>query len=253
MQVGATVSSHFHDANLRCTFQTLASEKSLATKITANDSPLASHSPDNKLNPRLGIMFGTKMTFWITTVAIGALLFVGWKLTARGNYETAAYQLLDSEGPFELRDYPEIMLVTTDMATASNGNDGSFGRLFQYISGSNERGQKVKMTTPVFMESDPTEPTGTMGFVIPQKVVESSIPNPTGSRVEIEKRTAGRYAVMRFNGRLNERSQTDSEAKLIEWIKLQGWEREEKTEFAGYDPPWTPRIFRRNETLIRLK
>ena len=92
---------------------------------------------------------------------------MGWKLTARGNYETAAYQLLDSEGPFELRDYPEIMLVTTDMATASNGNDGSFGRLFQYISGSNERGQKVKMTTPVFMESDPTEPTGTMGFVIP--------------------------------------------------------------------------------------
>ncbi|MDB4466649.1 heme-binding protein [bacterium] len=201
----------------------------------------------------MGIMFGTKMTFWITTIAIGSVLFVGWKLTARGNYETAAYQLIDSEGAFELRDYPEIMLVTTDMAVASNGNDGSFGRLFQYISGSNELGQKVKMTTPVFMESNSAESNGTMGFVIPQKVAKSTIPQPTGSRVEIEKRTAGKYAVMRFNGRLNQRTQADSEAKLIDWIEKQGWEREDGTEFAGYDPPWTPKILRRNETLIRLK
>ena len=88
-------------------------------------------------------MFGTKVTFWITTIVIGATLFVGWKLTARGNYETAAYQVIDSDGPFELRNYPEIMLVTTDMALNSNGNDGSFGRLFQYISGGNDVGQKV--------------------------------------------------------------------------------------------------------------
>ncbi|MDA7918033.1 MAG: heme-binding protein [Mariniblastus sp.] len=193
------------------------------------------------------------MTFWITTFTVVAFLFVGWKLTARGNYETAAYQVIDSDGAFELRDYPEIMLVTTDMALNSNGNDGSFGRLFQYISGGNEVGQKVKMTTPVFMESDATGATGTMGFVIPQKVAESTIPQPTGARVEIEKRTAGKYAVLRFNGRLNERTQADSEAKLIDWIEEQGWERENQTEFAGYDPPWTPKILRRNETLIRLK
>jgi len=198
-------------------------------------------------------MSGTKMTFWITVFTVTAFMFVGWKLTARGNYETAAYQVIDSDGPFELRDYPEIMLVTTDMALNSNGNDGSFGRLFQYISGGNEVGQKVKMTTPVFMESDPTGAKGTMGFVIPQKVAESTIPQPTGARVEIEKRTAGKYAVMRFNGRLNERTQADSEAKLVDWIEKQGWERENQTEFAGYDPPWTPKILRRNETLIRLK
>lgn len=193
------------------------------------------------------------MTFWITTIIIGVTLFVGWKLTARGNYETAAYQVIDSEGDFELRDYPEIMLVTTDMNVASNGTDGSFGRLFRYISGSNELGQKVKMTTPVFMESNSNHSDGTMGFVIPQKVVKASIPQPTGPRVEIEKRTAGKYAVLRFNGRLSERSQAVSEAKLINWIEKQGWEREDGTEFAGYDPPWTPKILRRNETLIRLK
>ena len=61
----------------------------------------------------MGIMFGTKVTFWITTIVIGATLFVGLKLTAGGNYETAAYQVIDSEGDFELRDYPEIMLITT--------------------------------------------------------------------------------------------------------------------------------------------
>ena len=58
-------------------------------------------------------MSGTKMTFWITVFTVTAFLFVGWKLTARGNYETAAYQVIDSDGPFELRDYPEIMLITT--------------------------------------------------------------------------------------------------------------------------------------------
>jgi hypothetical protein len=200
----------------------------------------------------MGIMLGTKMTFWITTIFIGAILFVGWKLTARGNYETAPYQVIDSEGAFELREYPEIMLVTTD-SNASNGKDGSFGRLFQYISGSNELGQKVEMTTPVFMESSSIGSNGTMGFVIPRKIAEASIPIPIGRRVEIEKRPAGKYAVMRFNGLLSERTQADSRVKLINWIEKQGWEREEGTEFAGYDPPWTPKILRRNETLIRLK
>ena len=198
-------------------------------------------------------MSGTKMTIWITVIAISVFLFVGWKLTARGNYETADYQVIDSDGPFELRNYPEIMLVTTDMRLNSNGNDGSFGRLFQYISGGNDVGQKVKMTTPVFMESNPASSNGTMGFVIPRKVAESAIPKPTGVGVDIEKRPAGKYAVMQFNGRLNERSQAESESKLINWIEKNGWEREDQTEFAGYDPPWTPNILRKNETLIRLK
>ena len=48
------------------------------------------------------------MTLWITIFAITAFLFIGWKLTARGNYETAAYEVIESDGPFELRDYPEI-------------------------------------------------------------------------------------------------------------------------------------------------
>ena len=190
----------------------------------------------------------------IAVVVIG-LVVVGWKLTSRSGYESAAYRTIEQDGSFELREYPELMLVTTSTDIAAQGNDGSFGRLFKYISGGNEEGSKVSMTTPVFMESETDDVGEQMSFVLPAKVAAESIPVPTDDNVEIKKRDGGKFAVLRYSGRMVNKTNLEKEQQLRAWIKSKGWEstNDAEVEYAGYDPPWTPGFMRRNEVLIQVE
>ncbi len=187
----------------------------------------------------------------IAMVFIG-LAYFGWKLTARSAYESAEYTILESDGQFETRKYPDLMLATTNMQFESQGDDGSFMRLFRYISGANDEEQKVEMTTPVFMESNGSGVQDQMGFVIPKKVADQRVPVPSGDGVQIRKRAGGRFAVIRFAGRMNSKTAAKAEEKLRSWIDEKGFVVEGDVETAGYDPPWTLGPLRRNEVLIRL-
>jgi DNA gyrase inhibitor GyrI len=198
------------------------------------------------------------MLYLITAVVIVAIAYLGWKMTARGNYESAEYTAIETDGPFEIREYPDLMLASTAMKFESQGDDGSFNRLFQYISGENADHQKVAMTTPVFMEpenpdSRDQKTEAQMGFVIPKKVAQQSIPNPDNQNVQIRKREGGRFAVMRFAGRMNDKTLSEAQDKLRKWMETKELTGASGAEFAGYDPPWTPGPLRRNEVLIRLR
>ncbi len=188
----------------------------------------------------------------IVTVVI-VLAYFGWKLTARSAYESAEFTVLESDSPFETREYPDLQLATTNMQFKSQGDDGSFMRLFRYISGANEQEQKVAMTTPVFMEPEADGTQGQMGFVIPKNVAEQRVPEPTSEQVQIRKRAGGQFAVIRFAGRMNREAVAKAEGQLRTWMSQKGLAAESEAELAGYDPPWTPGPFRRNEVLIRLK
>ncbi len=198
-------------------------------------------------------MPGSNTTYFTIFVLAATFGILGWQLTARSAYESAAYTVVEEEGRFEIREYPELKLATTSMEFQSQGDDGSFMRLFRYISGSNEDQQKVEMTTPVFMEPESADREGQMGFVIPLDVAAEGVPNPTDAAVEIETRTAGRFAVIRFAGRMNPESVEQAEAELREWMTEQGLTADGEAEIAGYDPPWTPGPLRRNEVLIRIQ
>ena len=104
-------------------------------------------------------------------------------------------------------------------------------RLFQYISGANDREQPVAMTTPVFMEPDNTESPGQMGFVIPKEVASARIPEPKNDRVQIRQRDGGRFAVFRFAGRMNSATSADAEHALLEWIDKRGWKEDGPTSY----------------------
>lgn len=178
---------------------------------------------------------------------------LAWSVTARAGYESAPYKVLESDGNIEIREYPDLVLASTAARFDARGNDGSFMRLFRYISGNNESDQKIEMTTPVFMNPESPESQGQMGFVMPQKIADAGAPLPKASDVSIRKREGGRFAVIRFSGVLNAEMAGTQETKLREWMKARCIEGDEKAERAGYDPPFTPGPLRRNEVLIRLK
>ena len=194
-----------------------------------------------------------KLMIYASVAAIVALAYVGWSFTARGAYESAEYSVLESDGPFEIREYPDLIVASTKMKSDLQGDDGSFMRLFGYISGANDGEEKIAMTTPVFMEAEAGETQGQMGFVIPKKVTEKRIPEPSNDNVRIRTRSGGRFAVLRFSGRIKGESYENGETKLRNWMNDKGLIGAGDAEFAGYDPPWTPGPLRRNEILIRLK
>ena len=110
---------------------------------------------------------------------------------ARAAYESAEYKVVDSDGKFEVREYPDLMLVAITTKLDVQGRDGSFMKLFRYISGANESDQKISMTTPVFMENDKADSAVQMGFVMPKQIAEDGVPAPTGDGVEVRKRAGG--------------------------------------------------------------
>lgn len=185
---------------------------------------------------------------------IFALGYFAWTLTSRSAYEAANYTTELQNGDFEVRAYPSILLVATPMDVKNRGRDGSFGRLFNYISGSNEEKQKVSMTVPVFMNYEQDGNRETMGFVVPQNVSDEGAPVPTAEHVQLTTREGGRFAVVRFAGKLDQQSQAAAEKRLRTWMQTQSLvAASDAVEFAGYDPPWTPGFLRRNEVLIRLQ
>lgn len=193
------------------------------------------------------------MIFMVATVCLVLIGMATWTMTARAGYESAEYVVIESDGAFEIREYPDLMLVSTQSEMDAQGRDGSFMRLFRYISGENSANQKIAMTTPVFMEGAGEQPQVSMGFVMPKEVAKAGIPEPKKEGVTIQKREGGRFAVVRFPGRLETSIAKSQEAKLREWMAAKGLDGEAKAEAAGYDPPFTPGILRRNEILIRLK
>lgn len=199
-----------------------------------------------------------KMIYTSAALGIAMAGFLGWNLIARGAYESAEYKVIQSEGSFEVREYPDLMLAATSTNLDSQGRDGSFMKLFRYISGANESSQKIEMTTPVFMEKLDQDAAVQMGFVMPKEIADRGVPKPTGEKVEVRKRPAGRFAVIRFSGQLSAQRAKDAEAKLRAWMESKGLSAIDTTsgsgvETAGYDPPFTPGPLRRNEVLIRLK
>jgi len=201
---------------------------------------------------------------YFSTIAVLVLIGVfAWNKTTRAAYESAEYKVIESDGNFEVREYPDLMLVATSTKIDAQdpeqgGRDGSFMKLFRYISGANESEQKISMTTPVFMENDKADSEVQMGFVMPKEVAVEGVPSPTGPDVDIHKRAGGRFAVYRFSGRLSAKLAKENEAKLRAWMDSKGLTPDDSpesngVESASYDPPWTPGPMRRNEILIRLK
>ena len=129
----------------------------------------------------------SKLTETLSLVRDSATALVGWR-----TFEQPEYELLQSDGAFELRAYPEMAVVRT---ADGEGEDAAFGRLFRYLSGENERDAKVAMTAPALMQRG-EESTG-MVFVLPRRYTASTAPAPSDENVVMETLEPASYATVR--------------------------------------------------------
>lgn len=192
------------------------------------------------------------MNLKIPLIVLIALVMAlsGLWLTAnsRAATETTAYQVVRSDGKFQIRDYPDLTLATTTMD--GNESNRGFGRLFQFISGKNASKEKISMTSPVLIGGEKNG--RTMSFIMPEKTVKSGVPQPAGESVKLDKLPAARFAVLRFPGGRTDENENQAVAELQSWMKTEGLVADGEPAFAYYDPPWTPTFLRRNEVLIKV-
>jgi DNA gyrase inhibitor GyrI len=187
---------------------------------------------------------------FVILLVVGGLIFVGCK-TMRSGYESAPYKAVRTDGKFELRDYPSLSVVQTPMAANGNSDDGSFMRLFRFITGANEAKQKIAMTTPVFMSG--SDSNATMAFVLPAKLNAATAPRPADGAVTVRELPGGRFAVLRFSGGRDAKKESESLARLRTWLNEQGLKTSGTPVYGYFDPPWTPSFLRRNEVMLRIE
>ena len=184
-------------------------------------------------------------------LASSVIGFAGIKLT-RSGYESPEYTATKHPGGFEIRKYDEMTVISTKKSKSKKDEekDSRFMRLFRYIDKSNEKGEKIAMTTPVFMGMKGNE--GEMSFVLPRKIAKQGAPLPSSDSLYIAKIKPGTFAAMRFRGR--SKKETVVSKQLQAKINKAGLSihKTSKPIFAYYDPPWIPVFLRRNEVLIRI-
>lgn len=172
-------------------------------------------------------------------ILISAILSVH-SLAVAQDTEIQPYEVIKAIDSVEIRFYPSATLVQT-----SGGNN--FGKLFRYISGSNESEEKIAMTAPVYMNEDKSE----MAFVMPLDVHQKGAPEPMGENVSL-RITEPRYvAAIRYGGYTNASKEATHTKRLMKALEDNSIEAKGAVEFLGYDSPY--KFYnRRNEVMVEI-
>ena len=156
------------------------------------------------------------------------------------NTEIQSYQVIKEIDSVEIRFYPSATLVQT-----SGGNN--FGKLFRYISGSNESKEKIAMTAPVYLNQDKSE----MAFVMPLDVHQKGAPKPISENISLYVTEPRYVAAIRYGGYTNSSKEAIHTKRLMKALELKGIETKGDIEFLGYDSPY--KFYnRRNEVMMEI-
>ena len=159
----------------------------------------------------------------------------------------SSYQVLETlENGVEIRAYPEEIWATT----VSEDQNDAFSPLFRYISGENERGEKIEMTAPVVTMN--TEKGQFMAFIMPERFDIQSIPKPSSSRVKIQLIEPRKLATIRFSGYMTEGNYEKYLELLTKTLEVRGISTEGEPLLMQYNDPWTPPFSRRNEIALQV-
>ena len=167
-----------------------------------------------------------------------------------GYFETLKYKLLEKHGNMEVREYKSFFLASTKTSKDPTQNSG-FGNVFNYISGQNERQEKISMTTPVITSYEDDKLV--TGFFVPSKFDRNSIPKPSSSNVFIEEVSSGTFVAIRFSGNWNEKNFDRHDLELKNFMKEKNIQALGKRMILRYQPPFIPSFLRKNEILYRIK
>lgn len=177
--------------------------------------------------------------------AMGAL-----QIQAARALEVPAYEVVTSEGDFELRSYPGLVVARVDRTgSRQQAVRRGFTPLADYIFAKNRAGDKIAMTAPVTQGR--REDGWTVSFIMPADLSLETLPLPAGD-VRLEELAPRDMAIVRFSGRWSDNRFRQQTRRLLDWIEARGLRPLGQPEYGYYNDPFTPAFLRRNEVLIEV-
>lgn len=183
---------------------------------------------------------------------------------ASADTETLEYKVLKKEGKIEVREYEPYIAASVTFKDKEDFEDKAFRVLADYIFGKNIRKENIGMTSPVMNEGEDIGMTSpvfnnqrkegwTMTFTMPARYTMETLPMPVDDRIVITEVPRKTVAAIRFSGFRTDRKNARKECELREWLAKENIEVMGPASFAGYNPPWTLPMLKRNEVMIRVK
>ena len=176
-----------------------------------------------------------------------SIVFLGLIITSKGMaYEEANYEVVKTNKIYEIRKYSDRLAIETEISN----QDSSFRKLFNYISGNNEKNEEIKMTTPVTqMEKKGNM---TMQFYLPSRFNKENIPSPSNPDVKILNIKGGYYAAIIYSGRTSNKNFIKHKSILENELKKNNISILSSPIKATYDGPFTLPMRRRNEAMFEI-
>ncbi|MDA7487682.1 heme-binding protein [Candidatus Pelagibacter ubique] len=176
-----------------------------------------------------------------------SIVFLGLIITSNSmSYEEANYEVVKKNEVYEIRKYSDRLAIETDISNEGN----SFRRLFNYISGNNDKNEEIKMTTPVTQMQK--KGNMTMQFYLPSRFNKENIPSPSNPDVKILNIKGGYYAVIRYTGRASDKNFIKHKSILENELKKDNMIILSPPIKATYDGPFTLPMNRRNEAMFEI-
>ena len=161
-------------------------------------------------------------------------------------YEEASYQVVQKYENFEIRAYQERYVIQVSY----NNEDGGFQKLFNYISGKNQKSEKIEMITPVTQYASGNQQV--MHFYLPDRFDKNNAPKPLNNSVEVASIKAGYFAVIRYSGFASDKNFFKHASILKNSLKKENIEFKEPPIKATYNGPFTLPNLRRNEAMYLI-
>jgi len=213
------------------------------------------------------------------TIALLALLVGFSGMESAMAIEEPHYDVVTSQGPFELRHYAPSLIAQTvvngDMDAASNKG---FRLIADYIFGNNlaagtDQAAKIAMTAPVTAQPQSSKIAMTapvtseplsgetpiaeatqwrIHFVMPSQYTLANIPKPNNSAVTLRELPRKYMVVLRYSGFNTMARVQEKTNETLAWAKQQSLQVIGAPQLSRYDPPWTLPMFRRNEIMVEV-
>ena len=185
----------------------------------------------------------------------------------RFGYEQPHYTVLQDLGrSVEIRQYEPRLAIEAviDDADRDKAASEAFSLLFGYITGRNQRQQKIAMTIPVRTEAEriamtvPVQTAGaggqvSMRFFLPQAVAQAGAPAPLDPRLHLVQVPATTIAALRYSGVATPAARDHQAAMLLGVLATSSWRPDGTVYQLSYDPPFAIPFFRRNEAAVQVE